>query len=404
MNKTVENYIKYGLLNNKIYFPHDKSTINRYIEKNSNFKSLILQSNKQEILNYAQKNTDNIFILSYFVYVFEDVEESYLEYLLSLLNNEIDVYMFSYFVMNIENKNKQKRIINKVLNKKDYKAFLFEQALIKNNVSTKGEFAKERRKALNEIKEKMYSGTFLVNDIQIVKKHNIHPDELSYYLSYTLDLEAKTELFKHFLNTFSVKDMLFVVDNSFQQDIPFDVESLLSEKIYNASKIEDMVFLFIYRKKLNNLALKSIVRKALTNLNIKSFETRKIDDIRIYINPKYTIYTDKEDKINYQHYLSVFAVILSSAFGIPLYINDEKIINSSILDKINIVKEYNSTINGSSTVGDDHNSFVIGDLPTVSPIRWNLLDNFGDDTSGQLIVSGINIKTFIEVINYLQGE
>jgi hypothetical protein len=337
---------------------------------------------------YATKTTDN----------------NYLEFISKILLNEIDAEMFYYFVIKIDDKKTRNNIYKFFLERDNFLSSSCEEFLIKNNIHLKSSKEKARRKAVLAFKEKFYDGTLKQSDLSAIQQYNIHPDELGYYLSYTIGFGLKDEIFKYYLDNYPLQDIIFIIDKSYVQNIPPVIIDKINEKLSGISDIEEIIYLLVYREKFNNIALKRIVRNTLDNLRVQPFKTNKINDIRIYINPKYNIYIDKEDTINYMHYLSVFSSLLSTAYNLPLYVNDVLIESNSVINLINLVKHSEVSLSYKNVnCPITTKSLVFANIEVSAYARWNILDKMGEDYSDNLVISGFNIKNFVELISYI-GE
>lgn len=402
MNETLRKYIDYGIYNNNLYFPYNKASISSYIKKLTNITEIIKHSDTTEIIQYAINNCDNIFINAYLIYASQIYNEKYLEYIISLIENKWDLYIVLYFVLEMHNKTIKNRILTYFLNQKSFVSNLSEKFLIKHNVMCKTKFSKQRRKQILTIKEKFYDGTFKECDIENLKNLNVHPDELDYYLSYTLAPLVKEKIFSFYLDNENFQDMVFLIDKSYIQNIPDILLDIIEEKLLNISDIEQIIYLFIYKDKINNVSLRKLIENALSNLTLNHFKTEVIKDIRIYINPKYNIYIDKEDKINYLHYLATYVSILSSIYDLPIYVNDVKIENTGLIETISQIKNAEISMsykNINCPILD--NSLVFSNIEISAFARWNILDKNAEDYSENLVISGYNTKNFMEVLSLL---
>lgn len=97
MNKEVIQYLKYGIYNNVLYYPFNKSSIKKYVQQLEPLGNLIKSENPREIIKKLKDEDSNIFITSYVASIL-DIDDDLYKILLSKIQNRYDMYVLINFL------------------------------------------------------------------------------------------------------------------------------------------------------------------------------------------------------------------------------------------------------------------------------------------------------------------
>lgn len=401
MNQQVTNYLKYGIFNNVLCFPYNKSSIKKYIEELDYLRSLIEKENPNEVVRFMKKEGSNIFIVSYVATVLE-IDENLYGLLASKIQNRYDMYVVVNFLKN--RKKFDRKIVNRLYQEKmgvlgDYKELLFDICRPKADTLLK---LRKRNKALFEIKHKMDIGEVNSEMVSKIQEYQIHPSEIGYYMSYYFDIRIKEMIALYYLKTYGVLEILPRIDTWFIDVVPLKIIDAIEDAIYEMNRIEDIVALLILYKKIKNGKLKSVIYDLFTNYNPNKTNTA----ISIHIAPtqKSGYKIDKAEKYNFLYLIGVNSVLIDAEFDSEIYMNDIPI-EGTIMEKLNRFNENQITLKPNVGANEEKINILFSNIAEPGfDIIWDVTaeKDISFQNAGPLQVKGRGIELITCLFKYLK--
>jgi len=401
MNQQLENYLKYGIFNNVLYFPYNKSSIKKYISELSYLRGVIEKESPVEIVKFMRKENSNIFIVS-FVATVLDVNEDLYDLLKAKIKNRYDMYVATNFLKN--RKKFDRNLVNRLYQDKmwimgDYKELLFDICKPKSDTQL---LLRKRNKALFEIKQQMDTGEVDMNIVSKIQEYQIHPSEIGYYMSYYFDVRIKKLITLYFLKTYGVLEILPRIDTWFINTIPTEIVDAIEKSICNMNQIEDIVALLILYKKTKNEKLKGVLYDLF--MSYSPHKTGKELLIHVIPTQKSGYKIDKAEKYDYLYLIGINSVLLDAEFNSQIYINNIQI-EGTIMEKLDYFNENQITLK--SNVVTDENKINILFSNIIDPnfdIVWDITaeKNINFKNVGPLIINGRGFDLIACLFKYLK--
>lgn len=401
MNKEVIQYLKYGIYNNVLYYPFNKSSIKKYVQQLEPLGNLIKSENPREIIKKLKDEDSNIFITSYVASIL-DIDDDLYKILLSKIQNRYDMYVLINFLCS--QKKYDKKLINKLYQDKigilgDYKELLFDICSPKTDTLL---ILKKRNKVLFDIKQKMDIGEVDINILEQIKENRIHPSEIGYYMSYQFDVYVKEKIALYFLEKYGVLEVLPRLDTWFIDFIPTDILNAVEQSIYNIKRIEDVFGLLILYKKINNERIKNVIYQVFTDY----CPVKKNKEITIHITPtnRSGFKIDTNEKYDFLYLIGVYSVLLDAEFRSKIYIND-RAIEGELMEKLKYFDEHQITLKPSVQPSDEERINILFSniiLPGFD-IIWDVTaeKNIDFKNIGPLFVKGRGVDLLNSIFKYI---
>lgn len=407
MNLAIVKYITTGVFNNVLYYPNNEHTINQYIRSLAPLVPLIKRENPDEVFSYLKnKSGQNIFVVSFVLAAVDKYSDEMADYVIEIMENKFDFYIFTAFIKRIKNNHKDKyfnRIVSEVPyimeDKKDFLSTGFRCSFAVNSM------LKKRDKIIKELKQHLSDGSFKEKDIDIIQEHHIHFNELGYELSYTINLSVKHKLFNYFVQNFKIGDVIYCVDKTFRGDISPSLLFTLSNTLKNQGRFEDYMYLLMYLNQFHNNSLRLMLSEILLNYDYtrlaNNINACRFEAIQIIPNNRWEITINNEDKIKYLHCIAVFSCVLSEIWKKDIYLAGQKITGDLAL-KIQKINEHKAVEMPEIITSPDDCVFSSG--LNLSNTNWDVYDNGCADYARMpedvLNIKGINIKTLTSMLFY----
>ena len=407
MNMAIVKYITTGVFNNVLYYPNNEHSINQYVRSLAPLVPLIKKESPEEIFSYLKnKSGQNIFVVSFVLAAVDTYSDEMAEYVMEIMENKFDFYIFTSFIKRIKNSHKDKyfnRIVSEIPyimeDKKEFLSTGFKFTFANSSM------LKKRDKVIKELKQHLSNGSFNDADIDAIQEHHIHFNELGYELSYTIDISMKQKAFNYFIQNFKIGDVIYCVDKTFRGDISPSLLFSLSNTLKNQGRFEDYMYLLMYLDQFNNNSLRLMLSDILLNYDYTRLANNispcRFDAIRIIPNNRWEVTINNEDKIKYLHCIAVFSCVLSEIWKKDIYLAGNKLTGDMAL-KIQKIDEY-KTINTSDILAFPDDCVFSSGL-NLSNTNWDVYDNGCADYARMpedvLNIKGINIKTLTSMLFY----
>jgi len=402
MNFIIKNFIANGIYNNKLFFPDTEKGIENFVAYNYPVISAVRKEDADMVFMYLRNNlpSGNIYIASLIIAGLDKYDPVYMEYLCFNTNNKYDLFVVLHILSSAKCKFRTK-YLNEILAEKPY---LFEGAheYFKQHIllSPKNKVMLNKRYGIiTKIQEKLASGTFSVSELELIQEHNIHFNEIGYYLSYTFAPMLKHDLFCYFLNKFDIGDIICCIDKAFIRDISPDLLLMVSQKLQTEGTLEDYIYLMLYYKNMANYSLREMVLELIKAIDYKALLPNcqsTFENVRVFPHPSYTVFMDKSDRVPYLHGVAVFAALISEIYNKPLYIKNN-LITGSLMDKIDAINHCPQIIDYTAEeITASAQDCVFAVNTNTGSIIWDVTCN-SPKPDNAMSIYGFNLKLF-EVI------
>lgn len=399
MNYIIKNFIANGVFNKSLFFPNTERGMEDFVAHNYPVIAAVRKEQSDVVFRYLRDNlpSGNIFIAALIISGFDRYDALYMDYLCFNTKNKYDFYVLMHILSCAKCKFRTK-YLNEIIAIKPYifedSAEYFKQHML---LSPQNKLMLNKRYGIiRNIQEKLGSGTFSASEISLIREHNIHFNEIGYYLSYTFSPMLKHDLFCYFLDKFNIGDIIYCIDKAFVREISPDLLLLISQKLQTEGTLEDYIELMLYYKDMANYSLRNMALEIIKAIDYKSLLPScqaNFDNVRIFPNPAYNVFMDKSDKTLYLHCVAVFASLISEIFNKPLFIKNTEI-TGTLMEKIEAVNREPQVINYTAEdIAYAANDCVFASNSDLGRIIWDVVANKPQQTNNMKIY-GNNLSLF----------
>ena len=395
MDKKIEDYIKYGLYDNVIYFPKNNiESIKEYIKKLEELKEMILKENFFEIIDLIKRENSNIYITGYISSVIKMNDDLY-NFLKSKIDSQEELYISILFLKygNKVNKKNIYRLYN------DKIMFVTKKILFLENFNFKEYFIfKKREKIVQEIKKQIKKRNINQSIITKIDKYCIHPSELNHYMSYSFHnfSKIKETLALYFIEKYGAIKMISYIDLWFINGIPQKVLEKIKNIMFKKNNVDEIIFLMFLYKNIKNIYLKSYILDILNKFNEQNQLIDSDKKIDIYIRADNFLRTKigENEKYNYLYIIGINSILISSKFNSRIYVNDYFIKKDLPIEMLQKINEKLVKLKPSINVKNTDNTKILFSniiLPNFN-IIWDVTEKIKESkiivNSSDLIVKG----------------
>lgn len=338
INEQVLKYIKTGLYNNVLFYPSTRLEFKKYLKELNPLIDLIKNENREEILEVLNNKIGNIYTISLTIASIGLDKESY-KIIKKNIESEKDLYIF-IGIYTVITRGKRGRYIDQLYLDKLYLLGEYTQVIQSiSKPSFKVSNAIHRKyRGIKKVKSMLEERKNLDNVLELIKKYEISPDNISIQLGFNLPEIVKNNIVSYFISKYPIESILIHLDNWYLYDINETLIKEIASSISNKKKLKDKFNLLIISTGLKNTRISRIIRM----LYEYEMTDRSEEKIKIVYVPtiKQTHKFDKE--YTYSTISAAIVALLSEQFNSNCYINKDLISSRELLYVFDSIKDSTS--------------------------------------------------------------